>query len=193
MTRLTRSVLAVVLATGAVALPGAAAQAAPTACDANSQWINSWSSKTTSNVITHASGVVIAKGSTATRTESASEQTTLTAGVSFSTTAKVGVSLPIAELGAEVGTTLSASGSKTSTSAVSVATTFTNSGTYIVFRGYRSATGYFSGGKCSSNGQTITKVSGRAYSYSKVPYSGAVWCKETGVTGFKAAAKKFCD
>lgn len=126
-------------------------------------------------VVTHAKQMENYTGASATRTVSTTFVTSVTAGVTYSTSVKVPSSVVIEGLEASAGLALQASGSVTNTSSESVTWTMPNQGVYIFYAGTRKASGSWSGGICSSNGQYWNTSSGSAKSWT-TNIEGAVWC-----------------
>ncbi|MEV0271530.1 hypothetical protein AB0H43_22360 [Hamadaea sp. NPDC050747] len=89
---------------------------------------------------------------------------TITASVSYSTSATVSASVVIGELSGTVGVTLAASGTYTSQTTESV-TYHAGPGQYAAWHGFKKFSGNWSGYKCNTGGTAETYVSGSAVSW----------------------------
>ncbi|MCR6703503.1 MULTISPECIES: hypothetical protein [unclassified Cellulomonas] len=152
-----------------------------------------WSSVTKKYVLTHHAVVENYTSKAGSRTKTMAVSATVTAAVTFTTSAKVSASLPIGGLEGQTSLSLQASGARTTSSTVSETYTV-QPGTSVFYQGTRQASGSFTYYKpaCLQGSWIWTKVPGKVTSWTS-EISGALWCKTTPPANTLAAvAKKKC-
>jgi hypothetical protein len=179
---LTRLVVATLIVAGGIVIGAGPAHAGviapqrPITCDPNTYTIHFTRTGTT-RTVTNARYISIPKGGSGTVTRSVQAVASITATVTFSSSATVSANVIIGELSGTVGVTLAASGSVTGTRSESV-TVNVGPGRYAFFRGVKKFSGTYSGWKCNNNGTATSPLSGTAISYA-VPAEGAASCAGT--------------
>jgi len=162
-----------------------------TADKPKSRW--TWKNTDKSWKLTHASRFENRSTSKVKKEVTVSHQTTVTAGVDFSTSVKVSAKKAIAELGVETGLTLRASGSRTATKGYKTSYTFKPGRTYVLYAGTRHAKGSFvhkTSGGCLHGAWTVKTSKGKARSFT-TPTDGVLECGQKA-SGLAKHAKKHC-
>jgi hypothetical protein len=200
-TRLQRVIVfaAMVAATvGGLAAPAAAATGGGTVspdavliCDPNYQYAN-FTSHSTPWYLTHATGYTIPSGGTGSVSKTVSKIGSVTAAVSYSSSAKVSADVVFGSLEGTVGVSIEASGTITVQTSETVTVNLNSSGRYVFFDGVHKASGNWSGGICNGSGTAVTYTNGSAVSWS-ITWDGAVNCASSYPSGsLEALARARC-
>lgn len=177
LTALAAALVAPLLAiTSTLALAGTAS-AAPTMCDPDRTWI-----KITSVAkpwrLTHISRYGVAPGTRISTTWTAQYSNKIVAGIEAWGEATVSASGVLASAEAKAGVKLAANKEQTSTQTVSQHVEFSSASTkrvYAYFRGYRRYHGGFEKWRCSSSGQSASRVKYGSWRSFRM----GIWAQET--------------
>ncbi|GAQ59034.1 hypothetical protein [Streptomyces acidiscabies] len=173
--------------------PATAANAAPLVCEPGYKSAK-WTSVSQGWVITHAKQVSIAADSTGTYSKTATYRKTVTSGREITTGVNYSASWVISSLDANVSGTLTRAGEKTKETSETITFNFNRPGTYAIFSGVKSVTGYYTAKTCNSRGTGWGSVGyGKGHSWS-VDAEGAVKCTENPAAGTakRAAKNGYC-
>lgn len=188
--RFRSALVAVVLAVPLTVVVPTVAQAATCTPPPNKL---TWSSATTSWVLTGHKGWENFTGAPATWTKTITKTVSVDAGVTTTGTVSATANVKIASLGATTGLSLQASGSKTATGSESVTYTVPNGGTTIFYAGTRKATGSYTEYKANcTTGVWVKIATGTARSWT-TELEGGLFCGTVPPANSLASeAKKKC-
>jgi hypothetical protein len=183
---LTTSLLILIVSSSGATAVGITPQIA-ILCDPYTDSYYLWSNVQRGWQVTHVDEIEHFTTGTRTVSTTATKVNSYTASKTLFTGATVGATTPIGSLGLEVNLTLRTAGSSTTSTSVTITDTVHEAGTYIFYRGNRTAKGDFTQYQCNSNGTAFNVVAtGKAFSF-QIAVDGALQCSLTPNAGSLAA------